>query len=103
LITMDGIRFFESHNLKVIRQNEARNKESVVEPKYFPINMDLKELLDELGYDEKKGTDDYILFPERDIMTETLMDKISKSFTHYRIGAGITKDVSLMHLRKTYL
>jgi hypothetical protein len=32
-----------------------------------------------------------------------LMDKVSKSFTHYRNGAGIDKDVSLKNLRKTYI
>lgn len=31
------------------------------------------------------------------------MDKVSKSFTHYRNGAGIDKDVSLKNLRKTYI
>ena len=31
------------------------------------------------------------------------MDKVSKSFTHYRNGAGVDKDVSLENLRKTYI
>jgi hypothetical protein len=36
-------------------------------------------------------------------MTETMMDKISKAFTHYRKAAGIVKEISLDELRKTYL
>ena len=31
------------------------------------------------------------------------MDRLSKSFTHYKKGTGITKDISLKNLRKTYI
>lgn len=31
------------------------------------------------------------------------MDRISKSFTHYAISAGIKKNVTLKNLRKTYI
>ena len=31
------------------------------------------------------------------------MDRLSKSFTHYKKGAGIEKDISFKNLRKTYI
>ncbi len=31
------------------------------------------------------------------------MDRASKSFTHYKKGAGIEKNISLKNLRKTYI
>ena len=31
------------------------------------------------------------------------MDSISKSFTHYKNGVGIEKDINLKSLRKTYI
>jgi hypothetical protein len=71
--------------------------------KYIPITDDLFDFLNELGYEEKRNSDEYILFPERFENTKTMMDVLSKSFTHYRIGAGIKKKLSLKDLRKTYI
>lgn len=96
-ITVDGTKFFRISNLKVERQ---RKNECF---KYIPINADLNDLLIELGYSDKKHTSDYILFPERMVLTKTIMDDMSKAFSHYKKGAEIEKDVSLKNLRKTYL
>ena len=71
--------------------------------KHIPINADLEQLLIELGMDEKKNSSDFILFPERDCTTKTIIDRLSRSFTHYKNGAGITKDISQKNLRKTYI
>lgn len=103
LITMNNIKFFEVENHKTKRQNISKNRVKSVAPKYFPINSDLFELLMNLGYEEKKNTDDFILCPNRTEKFETIISNVSKGFTHYRIGAGIKKDVSLRNLRKTYL
>ncbi|MGO4821033.1 MULTISPECIES: hypothetical protein [unclassified Flavobacterium] len=53
------------------------------------------DLLMEMGHHDKKLTDDYILLPERKVQTKTIMDSLSKSFTHYKNGAGIKKEISL--------
>ena len=71
--------------------------------KYIGINIDLEEFLIELGMNEKIGTDEYILFPNRDVKTKTIMTDLSRGFSHYKEGAGIKKDISLSNLRKTYL
>lgn len=97
-ITVNDVKFFRIQNLKVER---SQNKDDIC--KYIPINSDLMNLLFELGYDERKKSSDYILYPERKVKSSTIMDSLSKSFTHYKNGAGIEKNVSLKTLRKTYI
>lgn len=103
MMTMQGVWFFQVENLKVTKQKRTKNLNAPTPTKFFPVNADLLQLLKELGQDEFNGQDRYIFYPDRTIATKTLMDKISKAFTHYRKAAGITKDVSLDELRKTYL
>ncbi|MBK0371174.1 tyrosine-type recombinase/integrase [Flavobacterium agrisoli] len=96
--SVSGVKFFRIQNLKVAR---SRNIDGLY--KYIPINSDLFDLLMEMGFHEKKHTDDYILEPERKVQSKTIMDSLSKSFTHYKNGAGIKKEISLKNLRKTYI
>ena len=95
----NGTKFFMFNNLKVERILNSNNSYK----KFVPINDDLFNFLLELGYNEKKDTSDYILFPERKVKSITIMNDLSKSFTHYKNGAGIKKDISLKSLRKTYI
>ncbi|MFC4817631.1 tyrosine-type recombinase/integrase [Flavobacterium sp. GCM10023249] len=103
LITENDVQFFKIQNLKVVRSNNAKGKSSASQFKHIPINSDLMDLLNEMGYNDKKYTSEYILFPQRDISSETIKTNLSRSFTHYRKGAGINKEVSLKNLRKTYI
>ena len=98
LITIEGTKFFKIDNKKVNRQKSC---DAYV--KYLPINQDLFELLIKLGYNEKKTTSDFILYPERKVKSITIMNDLSKAFTHYKKEAGITKSISLKNLRKTYI
>lgn len=98
LITIEGTKFFEIGNKKVNRKKKVETYK-----KYLPINDDLFDLLNELGYQEKKNSDDYILFPDRNVNTITIMNDLSKAFTHYVKESGIDKNISLKHLRKTYI
>ncbi len=94
-----GVKLFIIDNLKVNRiKKDNKNRK-----KYIAINVDLEDFLIELGMNEKIGKNEYILLPERDRSTKTLMNDLSKGFTHFKIGAGVTKDISLSNLRKTYL
>lgn len=99
----DGLSFFKIDNLKVDRSNKTKNLNSEAKKKMIAVNQDLKGLLLELGYEEKKNTTDYIIYPDRTCTIKTLMDRISKSFTHYKQVAGIESDISLKNLRKTYI
>ena len=97
--TLQGIKLFIIDNLKVNRiKKDAKERK-----KYIGINADLEDFLIELGMNEKIGKDEYILSPNRDRITKTMMNDLSKGFTHYKNGAGIKKDISLSTLRKTYL
>ena len=97
--TPQGIKLFIFDNLKVNRIK----KDSKERKKYIGINADLEDFLIELGMNEKIGKDEYILSPKRDRSTKTMMNDLSRGFTHYKNGAGIKKDISLSNLRKTYL
>jgi integrase len=97
--TPQGVKLFIIDNLKVKRMKKNNNKCK----KYIGINVDLEDFLIELGMNEKIGIDEYILFPNRDVKTKTIMNDLSRGFSHYKEGAGIKKDISLSNLRKTYL
>ena len=97
--TPQGVKLFIIDNLKVKRiKKDAKERK-----KYIGINADLEDFLIELGMNDKIGNDEYILLPKRDRSTNTLMNDLSRGFTHYKNGAGIKKNISLSNLRKTYL
>jgi integrase len=98
VMTISGNLSFEVHNLKVNRRNNNDDAK-----KYFPIYPDFANLLYELGYPDKINRNGYILHPERVESAQTIMDALSKAFTHYRIAAGIKRDISLSTLRKTFI
>ena len=97
--TDQGTKLFIIRNLKVERMLKGED----VEMKYAPIGVDLMDLLIEMGYEQKKNTDDKLIDPENLFTNNTLKEKLSDAFTHYRRCAGIEKNFTLKHLRKTYL
>ncbi|NCA30706.1 MAG: hypothetical protein EBS93_08320 [Chitinophagia bacterium] len=94
-----SVKTFIVENLKV-KRIKKNAKEYV---KYFPINKDLEDYLIYMGMEDMLGKDEYILYPERNISSKSIMDILSKSFTYYKEAAGITKNISLSNLRKTYI
>jgi site-specific recombinase XerD len=93
----ESVKFMFIDNIKVQR---IKNRKNVLRP--IPITVQLMNLLIDLGYNEKYMTDDYILCPDRDMNVKSLMDFLSKSFTHYWKSTGTNKDYSLKNLRKTH-
>lgn len=102
-INKDGNRYFVVDNLKVNRQKLSKTQIEEDNEKIFVVNADFMDLLNELGYENKKNTHDFVLAPDRTIKAKTMMDNISKAFTHYRKEANIEKEVQFKSLRKTYL
>ena len=94
----NGILFFQLRNFKVERMMKRE-----VASKFIPINSDLLGLLNEMGYDQMKGKDVKLIDAEEKYTISTLMEKVSKAFTHFREVAEITTPYTLKHLRKTYL
>lgn len=86
-------------NLKVERFTGKKYKK-----KFIPIGPDLELLLYELGLEDLKGSDLFILEPNRKIKYTTMMAALSKGFSHYYKQAFPEfKPAKFKILRKTYL
>lgn len=70
---------------------------------HIPVISSLKNLLMELGYEKYKGKDEYILAPEETMQRNTMMNFISKAFSHYYNQLNTGKDLRFYDLRKTYI
>ncbi len=87
---------------KVNRSNDLSSKEPV-KLIYVPVISPLKNLLYTLDYYQYKETDKYILAPEEKMERKTIMNFISKSFTHYYKQLKTGKNLQFSDLRKTYI
>jgi len=94
----NGVKFFQFRNLKVERLGNKNTPK-----KFSPINEDLLKILKEMGYDKIKGKNVKLIDPENTYIINTIMEKVSRSFSHFRQAAGIETPFTLKHLRKTYL
>jgi integrase len=96
--TDEKVKLLIVENLKVQR---IKKRQSVIKP--VPITSELMDLLMEMGYKDKYTTNEYILHPDRDLGLQSLMDLLSKSFTHYWKSTGVNRNHSLRTLRKHIL
>jgi integrase len=97
-----GIEIFDITNLKVTRiQGSKGNIKEYNRP--IPVTRSFKMLLDELGYDKKKGTNAYLIPRPKDISDMALLKNISRAFNHYikLVDTGGRK-IEFKDLRKTY-
>ncbi|WP_046755452.1 tyrosine-type recombinase/integrase [Kordia jejudonensis] len=94
--------FIEIRNFKVERQ-KGDGYNADVAPKIIPVIKGLSDLLNRMGYKDKIGTDEHILFPERNITIDVLKDNLSKGFSHFYKLLDTGKELQFKHLRKTYL
>ena len=95
----NGTKFFMIGNLKANRIQKTA-KEFV---KYIPIGADLEKVLTDMGMEQKKHSNERIIDPTEKYSNNSMMEMITKAFTHYKKGAGIDGDITLKHLRKTYI
>lgn len=93
--------FLKVENYKVNRIKGGSDISKDV--KSIPITKGLMELLNELGIEQHRGTDRFLIGSEETASRNTLIELVSRSFTFYWQRTGINKDVQLKHLRKTYL
>ena len=95
--------FIELKNYKVERSLGEGFNDNVA-PSIIPVTIDLKKLLDKLGYKENRGMEDYILCPDRtSISTYTIMNDLSRGFTHFYKRLNTGRQLQMKCLRKTYL
>ena len=97
--------FVKNHKVNRLKKLKGLTKEDNEEISYkrFTIFPEFMNLLIELGYEENNGEDSYVLNPNSNVKRKTLSTQLSKSFSHYRDYAGISKDISLKNLRKTHI
>jgi integrase len=101
LITLEnGVEIFGVSNLKVNRIKTGEDTGKYL--RYIPVTKSLKKLLIELGYNEKKGTDAYLLEAGGEQSRKYLSELITRSFSWFAMKADIT-GLSIKHLRKTYI
>ena len=93
--------YFFVENYKVNQQLNIEGEQKKY--KRFPIFPEFKTFLNKMGYEDKRESNDYILVPNRTIKSKTMSNQLSKSFSHYRNQCGVSKSLSLKHLRKTYI
>lgn len=92
--------FLKVENYKV---NRIKGDDFSKDVKSIPITIGLMELLKELGIEQHKGTDRFLIGPDETASRNTLIELVSRSFTFYWQRTGIDKEIQLKHLRKTYL
>jgi integrase len=90
----------ENYKVNRISHNEEDN---IKEYKYVPLSINLMELIYSLGFEEKRGSDKFIIAENEKANRKTLYEFISKSFSHFWSKTGIELDLKLKNLRKTYL
>lgn len=85
--------------------NKIKNLTSKEDLKHItiPIIAPLKKLLMEMGYENNKGKDMYILAPDEKMQRDSIKDLMSKAFTHYYNQLGTGKKIEFYDLRKTYI
>lgn len=69
----------------------------------IPITPELENLLESINYKENLGVDKYLIAGDENISRESLAKQLSHSFTFYRRRAGLSGDISIKHLRKTFI
>lgn len=107
----NGIRYTSSGDLSHIeiehfKKNRANKNvitEDELEFKSVIINQDLEDLLMELGYEEKKDMDEYILAPEETMSRKQMMSEMSAAFNKYYLLLKTGEIKQFKHLRKTYI
>ncbi len=90
-----------SNNLKVeriMKDGEARITAVPVSPQFREY------LYNNLNYEANRGTDKYLIADDSPYKRKTIMDIVSKAFTHYwkQLPYSKDKDISFSNLRKTY-
>jgi len=87
------------NNLKNNRRMFGEDKGEYVKP--VPVTKGLRGLLISLGYEQKKGTERFIIEHES-TETKYLLDEISRGFAHF-IKIVTDRKIEFKDLRKTYI
>jgi len=99
----NGNSFIKVEDYKV---NRIQNRHTDDEKKFIfiPVTSSLQALLDTLGYERHKGTNNFVLAPELKISRiKAMSDVLSRGFTHYYDQLNTGRKLTFKCLRKTYI
>ena len=99
----DSLESIKTIDYKIDRANNHLTQNKVHLFKYFVITSELEALLLEMGYNEYKGSDKYILAPEEKMKRSTIANFLSEAFTHYYKQLNTGRDVTYKTMRKRYI
>lgn len=94
--------FFEINHLKFSRAKSELVSDDEYEVKHIMFFKELEDFVRGLGYDEKKGSQEYLIGPNSRAKRETMMADMSNAFTHYFKIINNGKGKEFRFLRKTY-
>lgn len=89
-------RIFDINNLKNMRQGAGKFLKPI------PITLSLYELLMDLGYEEKKGSEAFIIERDAGLKIDYLTDDLTRGFAHF-IKMVTNRKLQFKDLRKTYI
>lgn len=94
--------YIEAPDIKVnkLKNNTDEKRQKLV---FIPMIKELKDLLNRLGYEENKNTDNFIIAPNITIERSSMELLASKSFSYFWKKVNSKKEIGFKHLRKTYV
>jgi integrase len=99
----DGSGYIKVEDFKV-NHIQKRTTEETKKYIYVPLTDSLRQLLNEMGYEKYKGTDNYILAPEiKSKRNKVMADLLSRSFTHYYKKLNTGRELTFKSFRKAYI
>lgn len=90
----------EDHKVNRAMSNYSDESKRLI---YIPITRALRNLIIENDYHDYKGTDTYLLAPDKTTNRETLKNQMSKGFSHFYNQLATGRHLTFKCLRKTYI
>lgn len=83
-----------------MKNEKIWKKKNLYKP--ISINMDLAELLEDLGFKDNEGSKNYIIDPEEEFSRRHIKDSLSNCFSYYVGFLNLDRKLSFGCLRNTY-
>lgn len=90
-------------NFKVNRILGLSMSDEGKQVKFIPMTQELIDLLLELDFETYNGSDKYLIAPDSLVTRKTMIDFVSKAYSHFWKKTGIDKLLQLKNLRKTFM
>jgi integrase len=98
---MSFIQVVDFKRTRTLKNKSKLLKDDVIK-KNIEMTTELEKLLNDLGYNEKKGTDEFILANDEISSRKHMSDILSGAFNHLLSQLNLTENKKFKNLRKTY-